>query len=149
MRIILSLSDNLGKQTAIFGEEKPAPETPKGEPVVFGAKTVSMGREFTDPQPDLGKEHKDGPLWAQLLATAYAKSPILCGSLHGFRCMGTKIQKGTSGGYVIRPVLGPMTWTSAREYERDRERYLRPYAAEIAALLGELIEWESTNGNKG
>jgi len=106
----------------------------------FGAKVVDLGIEFSDPRPDLDRLYHDGGLWAQLLAISHRKDPILSGTLHGFRCQGTKLEKG-SGGYVIRPVIGDAAWPDQRAYDRDRERYLIPHRARLTELLDELIDW--------
>lgn len=88
-----------------------------------------------DPRPDL---EGDSKLWDKLLSLAKADpDPELYGRLHGFRCYGLRI-KWTGKAYVLRPEIGPDAWESQEEYEKEREKWLRPYKDKIARLLSQL-----------
>ncbi len=118
-------------------------EPPALEPErTFGARVVDLGTEFSDPRPDLDKQYQDGALWAQLLALSHWLNPLLSGLFHGFRCMGTRLEKGPRG-YVIRPVIGRDAWPSQQAYDRDRDRYLMPHKDRVVELLDKLFEWEA------
>ena len=76
----------------------------------------------------------------RLLAFAEGEDPMLAGTLHGFRCAGTRIRQGQKG-YVLRPDVDPtgnLAWGSQTAYEEDREKWLRPHAGKIAELLRRL-----------
>ena len=90
-----------------------------------------------DPRPDLISDSK---LWTRLLQLAKKEDPNLAGALHGMRCEGTRIKKGLRG-YALRPDIEPAgnsAWISKREYDREKEKYLRPYQQEIIRLLEKL-----------
>lgn len=142
----MGFSERLGNAVKPSSGQLSLLDGPQQEPVAhFGAKVVALGLEFTDPRPDLDQIHHDGMLWAQLLALAHGKSPLLSGMLHGFRCQGTMLVKGQKG-YMIRPILDEAkAWPSKQQYEADREQYLRPHVADIAGLLKELFEWEAAS----
>lgn len=131
--------NNAGPIGGLFAPEGPQPETKPER--TFGTKVVELGTEFNDPRPDLDKLYHDGALWAQLLAISHRANPMLSGVLHGFRCQGTKLEKGPKG-YVIRPVIGKDAWPNQRAYEQDRDRYLKPHTAKVIELLDQLFEWE-------
>lgn len=91
--------------------------------------------KIADPRPDL---EEDSALWKALLNLAQGENPMLAGVLHGFRCQGTRIRQGRSG-YVLRPDIDPVfAWPSQKEYEKERDRWLKPHAEEIANLLRRL-----------
>jgi hypothetical protein len=85
-----------------------------------------------DPRPDLAD---DSELWTRLLELAEAEDRMFAGTLHGFRCLGTRIKRGRNG-YVLRPDIDPTgdtAWTSQRE--EMKEEWLRPHISKIANLL--------------
>lgn len=90
---------------------------------------------FLDPRPDL---EEDSELWARLLHLAEKKKSELAGILHGFRCQGTRLKRGRTS-YVLRPDIDPVrAWPRQEEYEKERDKWLKPYTKEIAALLKSL-----------
>lgn len=98
------------------------------EPVLFGPPLLG------DPRPDL---KEDSRLWNLLLDIAYKNDKELAGTLHGFRCMGTRI-KEVDDRYVLRPDIDPLgrrAWESKSEYKEARDKWLRPHAQKIAELL--------------
>ena len=95
--------------------------------VLAALRWEAMGR---DPRPDIAADHA---AWDRAIAMAYVTSGDdpdgLCQALHGLRCLGAAME--TAGGrWVIRP--GELDPT---EYAELRERWLRPRAAGVAALL--------------
>ena len=91
--------------------------------------------KIQDPRPDLAE---DSELWKVLLNMAQEQNPMLAGVLHGFRCLGTRIRQAKNG-YILRPEIDPVfAWPSQEEYEKERDRWLKPHTKEIAALLKRL-----------
>ena len=118
-------------QCTLFGEPEVVieVETPEPEPGKQETKPV------TDPRPDLAE---DSALWVRFLELAGEKDKQLAWTLHGFRCQGTRIVLGRSG-YVLRPELDPIKgWNSQQEYERMRDKWLKPHIEKIAQLLKKL-----------
>ncbi len=118
-------------QCTLFGE----PETVEEVEIQGPVTAVSELKPLTDPRPDLVE---DSALWVRFLELAGEKDKQLAGTLHGFRCQGTRIVLGRSG-YVLRPELDPEKgWNSQQEYERMREKWLKPHIEKIAQLLKKL-----------
>lgn len=118
-------------QGALFGEPEVVieVETPEPEPGKQETKPV------TDPRPDLAE---DSELWTRFLQLAEDENKKLTGILHGFRCQGTRIVLGRSG-YVLRPELDPAKgWKNRQEYEKERDKWLKPHTEKIAQLLKNL-----------
>jgi len=92
-------------------------------------------KAMADPRPDL---EEDSELWTRFLLLAELfHSSQLAGILHGFRCAGTRIKRGRKG-YVLRPDIDPSgktAWKSREDYERDRDKWLKPHVEKIAELL--------------
>ena len=90
-----------------------------------------------DPRLDM---KEDSRLWDVLLDMACREDKELAGTLHGFRCMGTRI-KEVDDRYVLRPDIDPLgrrAWESKSEYKEARDKWLRPHAQKITVLLQEL-----------
>ena len=87
-----------------------------------------------DPRPDLTYDSND---WVRLLTMADAKDDICHGVLHGFRCGGLRLQRGSKG-YKLRPDLDdPVSsnWTTKEAYIADRDKWLVPCTGMIMELL--------------
>ena len=92
-------------------------------------------KPLTDPRTDLVE---DSELWTRFLQLAEDENKQLTGILHGFRCQGTRIVQGKKG-YLLRPELDPIKgWNSQQEYERMRDKWLKPHTEKIAQLLKNL-----------
>ena len=118
-------------QGALFGEPEVVieVETPEPEPGKQETKPA------TDPRPDLAE---DSALWVRFLELAEKQDPMLAGTLHGFRCLGTRLRQGRSG-YVLRPEIDPIRgWLSQAEYEKERDKWLMPHISTIKDLLKQL-----------
>ena len=64
-----------------------------------------------------------------LLRIAETRSEKFAGTVHGFRCGGTRIKRGKLG-WVLRPDVDPTgrtAWESQAEYDEFKERFLKPY----------------------
>lgn len=135
----MSLAERLKKhsilQESFFGEPVPL-EALEELDVPWPVRPVSGPKPLTDPRPDL---MEDSELWKKFLQLAQETNPILAGTLHGFRCQGTRIVRGKNG-YMLRPELNPSKdgWSSRQEYERERDVWLLPHLKEIADLLKRL-----------
>lgn len=143
----MSLAKRLKNSQAIegvsinCGTAKVLQETLWGEPEpveMLGLVTEQEPEEkpVADPRPDLAA---DSRLWTRFLELATEKDRHLAGTLHGFRCQGTRLRRGKNG-YVLRPEVGPQAWSSRQEYERERDRWLKPYLPEIKELLKSLLK---------
>lgn len=118
-------------QVNMFGELDPMDEMVD----LDNPEEVLERAKIADPRPDL---EEDSALWKELLNLAQGQNPMLAGVLHGFRCQGTRIRQGKNG-YVLRPDIDPVfAWPSQKEYEKERDRWLKPHAEEIANLLRRL-----------
>lgn len=118
-------------QVNLFGELDPMDEMVD----LANPEEVLERAKIADPRPDLAE---DSALWKTLLNLAQEQNPMLAGVLHGFRCQGTRIRQGKNG-YVLRPDIDPVfAWPSQEDYERERDRWLKPHAEEITALLKRL-----------
>ena len=86
-----------------------------------------------DPRTDLTYDSKD---WKRLLALAAAEDIQLAWILHAFRCVGLRLHKDGNG-YSLRPEFDPKSsqWTSQREYEKDRDKWLMPHREKIIKVL--------------
>lgn len=92
-----------------------------------------------DPRPDLKYDSEE---WSNLLKLSGKVLPDeITGILHGFRCAGLRLHKGRRG-YVLRPDYDPKTseWVTKAEYERDRDKWLMPWADSIVRVLQMLNE---------
>ena len=118
-------------QCTLFGEPEMVEEVEIQEPVT----AVPELKPLTDPRPDLAE---DSELWTRFLQLAEDENKKLTGILHGFRCQGTRIVLGRSG-YVLRPELDPSKgWKNRQEYEKERDKWLKPHIEKIAQLLKKL-----------
>lgn len=93
-----------------------------------------------DPRPDL----PDSDLWARLLllASGDASDPhSTYGRLLGARACGAVLERRGKG-WKLAPTLDPSerlsVWADEPAWQADAERWLRPRAAEITALLAQL-----------
>lgn len=90
-----------------------------------------------DPRPDL---IKDSGLWTKFLQLAQEKDPFLAGVLHGFRCMGTRLQLRKKG-YTLRADTDPTgsyAWISLKEYDEEKEKWLGPHREKLVELLRQI-----------
>lgn len=124
---------SLAERLKSLKKEKEFQETIFGEPEPIEPEPIEI--EEGDPRPDLTE---DSELWTRLLKLAARENSDLAALLHAFRCLGTRIRQGRSG-YVLRPDVDPIwAWPSREEYEKERDRWLKPHAEEIASLLKRL-----------
>ncbi len=115
-------------------EPEPVQEVLFGNPEL-AKKIENLILKITDPRPDL---IEDSELWTRLLELASERDKDLAGTLHGFRCQGTRLKRGRTS-YVLRPDIDPVrAWPRQEEYEKERDKWLKPYTKEIAALLKSL-----------
>lgn len=94
---------------------------------------------LTDPRPDLAADSAD---WARLLALAGAIPPaVFAGTLHGFRCAGARLAY-ERGNWRFIPTIDPTErialWQTREAWERDREKWLLPFRAQIVRVLAQL-----------
>lgn len=110
--------------------------TPEPEDEIIRELVGKTGKVYSDPRPDLAE---DSELWLWLLVEADTISGKLFEVLHGFRCGGARIRQNTAGAYVIRPELDPTgeisIWRTRRDYEKERDIWLKPFIKEISVLL--------------
>lgn len=93
---------------------------------------------FIDPREDLAAENPgESYWWSWLLAEAWIVNRQLAITLHGFRCMGTRLVKGEKS-FVLRPEVSNRAWQSQEEYQKDRDKYLMPHRDQLAGLLKRL-----------
>jgi hypothetical protein len=122
----------MGRYDAILVADQPSPEPhPQPQPA---SPEYTPPPITVDPRPDLAD---DSELWTRLLELAEAEDRMFAGTLHGFRCMGTRIKRGQKG-YILRPDIDPTgdtAWTSQNEYAEMKEEWLRPHISKIANLL--------------
>jgi hypothetical protein len=89
------------------------------------------------PLPDYRAEDlpEDSKAWSFLLAAAFeldGDNPTgLCGSLHGFRCLGARLTTTDRGVRIEQGELGVA-------YAELRERYLVPHTDGLTTLLSQL-----------
>lgn len=145
----------IAKRKSLFATEKPAPQAqpivadkppaPDPEDEIIRELVGKTGKVYRDPRPDLSE---DSELWLWLLVEADTISGKLFEVLHGFRCGGARIRKGSKG-YIIRPELDPTgkisIWRTQRDYEKERDRWLRPFIKEISVLLKNLRPWSEAS----
>lgn len=92
---------------------------------------------FFDPRPDLGDEN-ESILWCELFSYAHGINKNLFYALHGFRCQGTRLVPGSSGGWVMRPEIGGDSWASQEEYDEWKKKYLEPVRRDVVCALKKL-----------
>ena len=80
----------------------------------------------------------DHNLWIKLfyLAEKYVGRD-LCDRLQYLRAGGCRLQVHSKYGYVIRPIIGAMGWSSKHQYEQER-KCLNPYKEKLIRLLKRL-----------
>jgi hypothetical protein len=95
---------------------------------------VNIPELNVDPRPDLAE---DSQLWVLLLTLAQLHTGNLefWGTLQGFRCMGTRIKTLPGGNLALRPLIGPDGFESSIEYEKLRDRWLKPYRGVLVDLM--------------
>jgi hypothetical protein len=86
-----------------------------------------------DPRPDL---ISDSEKWTTFLVLANLKNKELASILHGFRCCGLRLHKGSEC-WALRPDFDPENskWLTKGEYVKDRDKWLTTYQQEIIKLL--------------
>lgn len=90
---------------------------------------------FKDPRSDLASENpEESYWWCWLLADAWNVSRELAVTLHGFRCMGTRLERKEKG-FVLKPEVSERAWASEEEYQEARNKYLMPYKEQLTRLL--------------
>ena len=93
---------------------------------------------FCDPRQDLADEDpEESWFWAWLLADALGINNDLAITLHGFRCMGTRLVR-TEKGFAMKPEVSERGWQSAEEYQAARDKYLVPHQKQLVKLLKNL-----------
>jgi len=93
---------------------------------------------FKDPRPDLAEEDpEESYWWLWLLADALGINKDLAITLHGFRCMGTRLVR-TEKGFAMKPEVSERGWQSAEEYQAARDKYLVPHQKQLVKLLKNL-----------
>lgn len=90
---------------------------------------------FRDPRPDLDRGDGEELVWGLLIASAFDRSRDLAGSLHGFRCMGTRLVREDKGWKMV-----PGGEWGPGEYEQARQDYLLPHKPLMIKLLNGLGE---------
>lgn len=89
-----------------------------------------------DPRPDIVANHA---LWQTLLTRVTEEETGWL--LHGAHATGTTIVLCEDGVPRLAPLIGPaLGFASAKAWREFRDRYLRPYSAEIAWALSVLTE---------
>lgn len=108
----------------------------KPEKIETAQPEPKVKKQVMDPRPDLAYDSEE---WTRLLNMASEKNEMLAGTLHGFRCGGLRLHRGSKG-YALRPDLDPKTsiWTSKAQYEADRDKWLMPYQQDIIDLLNKI-----------
>lgn len=93
---------------------------------------------FCDPRRDLAEEDPDESwYWGWLLIEALDINEELAITLHGFRCMGTRLVR-TEKGFKMQPEVSKRAWKSEEEYRQARDKYLMPYQKQLVKLLKNL-----------
>jgi|GEM_PF-2889831 len=93
---------------------------------------------FIDPRGDLaGEDPQESYWWSWLLAEAWKVNRQLAITLHGFRCMATRLIR-TDIGFSMKPEVSNRGWRSQEEYQQDRDRYLVPHREQLTKLLKQL-----------
>ncbi|MFW5987865.1 MAG: hypothetical protein ACOCQA_00330 [bacterium] len=84
-----------------------------------------------DPRPDLSEDHE---YWIQVLKVAEKYDSQTYGNLHGFRCVGCRLEY-IDGQFKLKP--GPNSWPDHETWMKDREKYLLPYKSIIKKVFEE------------
>jgi hypothetical protein len=93
---------------------------------------------FKDPREDLAAENpEESYRWGWLLAEAWPVSRELAITLHGFRCMGTRLMRSDTG-FAMKPEVSAKGWQSQEEYKQARDGYLVPHREKLTRLLRQL-----------
>lgn len=81
----------------------------------------------------------DSEDWTRILTAVEAVDSMCAGVLHGFRCGGLRLHRGSQG-YALRPEFDPATsiWCGDPEYKADRDLWLMPHTEVIVAALRQL-----------
>lgn len=134
------------------GPFKPSRNLPAEWPEVFQLRTVPRlptgkwdrgpleeeALVFCDPRQDLADEDpEESWFWGWLLADALAVNKELAITLHGFRCMGTRLVR-TEKGFAMKPEVSERAWLSQEEYQQARDKYLVPHQKQLVKLLKNL-----------
>lgn len=78
---------------------------------------------------------EDSGLWLQLFYLAEKHvNRDLCDRLQYIRNCGAKLEKNRQFGYVIKPVISAYSWSSIKEYNREKQ-CLNEYKDKIIKLL--------------
>ena len=126
---------SLAEQIKTQKKEAEAPKEPK--------KEWTPPPPWEDPRPDLEDDHH---LWQRLLKLCCnlpddEQGLELCGVLNGLRCGGTRLVRGKSGGFILRPLIDPrLGWENREEYEYIRDKFAKPHAETIKVLLKVLTD---------
>ena len=93
---------------------------------------------FCDPRQDLADEDpEESWFWGWLLVDALAVNKELAITLHGFRCMGTRLVR-TEKGFAMKPEVSERAWLSQEEYQQARDKYLVPHQKQLVKVLRSL-----------
>ncbi|MHC1758300.1 MAG: hypothetical protein AB9917_02080 [Negativicutes bacterium] len=97
-----------------------------------------FGKVFADPRDDIDD---DKDLWVTLFVESDRINPNLSDALLGLRCVGAKLEKKESGGYVLRPHIdesGNCGFKDWAEYRDQAVKWLKPYLGPLKTLLADL-----------
>lgn len=104
-------------------------------------KEVNVVIPISDPPyliPEMRPQDADWPVFMQLLGYAMSSGiSSLAPSLQGMRCAGlrvTEVQEESR--YRLEPTLPAIGYKTKDEWEKDCDKYLRPYGKMIVCWLG-------------
>ena len=108
----------------------PAP-APTIEPIIREVSMFEYHDRYANHSPG------DSELWLRLFMYADQVHQDCATMLEYIRNTGAVLQPSQQYGYVIRPVIGVLGWSSMEEYERERQPLMR-WQMDIIRLLKRL-----------
>ena len=90
-----------------------------------------------DPRPDIEEDHK---YWKLVLKEAEKIDKELYFNLHGFRCVGAKLELDSNGFNLLSGPEVTDYWQDKSEWQASRKEFLFPYTNEIKQLFAEVYD---------
>jgi 2-keto-3-deoxy-galactonokinase len=85
-----------------------------------------------DPRPDLSD---DTELWQAVLEEAKKQDRQVYSNLHGFRCVGCRLQLENEQLKLLPGAAIGQHWKNKKEWKQDRREYLIPFKDTISAVF--------------
>jgi len=97
----------------------------------FNSSNDNQGHKY-DPRPDIKEDHQ---LWQLLLREAEQVDKQLYSNLHGFRCVGAKLNINDD---EMKLISNTDFFNSNDNWQEYRKEFLFPFKNEITALFDEI-----------